>query len=477
MSSSLIKHYIGTSSLAALAKIFKVFAALAMVWFVNAMVGKSGFGLYTIAFAYCFVVSSAIAACFQSLILYHVPRLAEGEDSCHLIARSCLWWALLFSVLAVGVTVVISPFIEAAMDKDGLAYWLNLLSVSIPFQVGLMVLTGWYRARHEINVMTLYFDVIPGVLMVGLIALAWLLTEGALWIGVVQVACVALPFVVLFVKRPLWLPTSLFSLSRWDWIYGLKTMGTHIVNQPFRGLDVMLVGAFAGLEATADYALAVRFSQLLMLPKQSLAQPQIPRLAQLFKDNDLPKMVREFHAMRDVAFAGMVVGLICYILFAQPVMMLFGPYENAYFILMLLACSAVIRTGYGEIGGYLLMAGYAGWALLISALSVAVMVTSMSVLIPEYGSYGSAYAVIVTAFASMSLMAIVILRKDGWSILTPASGLFLIGSCLLLLLVGHQIMVPLIAAGVFILLQIVFLFVERTSLEFFQISIKRKLRR
>ena len=385
------------------------------------------------------------------------------------MVRTCLGCGILVAVTATALTIYFSPAIANFMNKDGLVFWLNMLALSIPFQVGLMILTGWYRARHQINIRTIYFDILPAILMLILITGVWILGKSALWIGVVHILCFALPLLFLFVKQPLWPLLSFSVLGRWDWMYGFKAMGTHLVNQPFRGLDIMLVGVFAGVEATADYALAVRFSQLLMLPKQALAQAQIPRLAKLFKDKNRPAMIQEFHALRDLAFTGAIIGVIGFILLAQPVMRLFGDYESAYFILMLLSCGALIRTGFGEIGGYIMMAGYAGWALIISALSVASMVFSMSFLIPNYGSFGAASALVITAFVSMGTMSIIVLQKDKWSILTFLSGVFLFTSCVVMTLLASQIIEPWFAVAVLAGLQIAFFYFERTALKFFKI--------
>ena len=62
-------------------KLITSFAALGVIWLITRIAGKDIFGEIMIAYAFNFVIAAALAAQFQTIILYHVSR--DHEKNLH----------------------------------------------------------------------------------------------------------------------------------------------------------------------------------------------------------------------------------------------------------------------------------------------------------------------------------------------------------------------------------------------------------
>src|SRR5690606_28200372 len=103
-----------------------------------------------------------------------------------------------------------------------------------------------------------------------------------------------------------------------------KSTAFQILNQPFRGLDIVVVGAFASASVVADYAIAVRLAQLLWVPKHAVAQLQVPRMGALLQKGDKNQLMLEYDAMRCLSLLAVFGGCAFLCVFGSPLLGLFG---------------------------------------------------------------------------------------------------------------------------------------------------------
>lgn len=451
------------------AKVLKILSGIGVVAFLNLMAGKEEFGLFMIAYSVAFMVAVSIETFFQNLILYHTGRAEEGVAlNAHPIMPASLYWGSGVSALAGVLIALAAPLIESLMGHAGLAPWIVVMAAFIPAHTLLTLLTSCYRAQHKVVTMAVYFDVLPSVLLVGGTALVWLAGWSVYAVGWMHSAAFVLPFLILFLKEPVLPPAGWLAFTRWDIGYGFKSMAVYIANQPGLGLDVLFVGQFCDVGTTAEYAMASRFAQVLMLPKMAITQLQIPRMGRFFKAGDNAGLRHEFEAMQDISLLATVFGCLCYVVLALPVMNLFGDYSAAYSILMVLCAASLIKAGFGASGGYLGMAGYAGWLFITNAGAVLVLVVSMLLFVPWLEGMGAGYALAVHALATMGSMSLVIHYKDRLSLMRPFTALYLAAVIVVLALCGHGMIGMAVTSLALIVMSALYLYAEPVSIRFFR---------
>ena len=83
---------------------------------------------------------------------------------------------------------------------------------------------------------------------------------------------------------------------------------------------MMLIGALAPATAAADYAMAFRLAQLLLIPKHAMSQLLIPRLGSLMEKNKTQNIAQrdlwlEYDASRQLSLFLTLIGSIFFVLF------------------------------------------------------------------------------------------------------------------------------------------------------------------
>lgn len=468
-STSLFRQYFTTSMIAGSGRILKILAGITVIAFLNLIAGKDAFGLFIIAYAIVFMTAIAIETFFQSLILYHASRAEEDADMDGVaILGVALYWGAGLAVLAGLGLYSAAPWLESLLGHDGLAAWLRVLAPFLPAHVLLALLTAAYRARHNVATMALYFDVYPSLLLMGLTGCIWLAGGSVFLVGWAHTLAFLIPFAALFAAKPLKPPRDWRGLRRWDIGYGLKSMAVYIANQPMLGLDVLLVGHFCDVATTAEYAMAARFAQVLMLPKTAIAQLQVPRMGRFLKTGQSQTLQKEYEAMQDIALLATVFGVLCYVLLAQPVMNLLGDYDGAYTVLLVLSTASIIQAGFGASGNYLVMAGYAGWLFITNIFALCVLLVAMITLVPLWQGMGAGYALAIHALAMMGSVNYVIARQDGLHLMRAPLALYL-GAVVLILFGGGQNVLGMSATALLLCVSsAAYLFCERRSIRFFR---------
>ena len=240
----------------------------------------------------------------------------------------------------------------------------------------------------------------------------------------------ALPCLALFIKKPLWPNWGAIEITAWDIGYAGKITLTQLLNQPFRGFDVVLVGALASAGATADYALCTRIVSLFLIPKQMLSALQVPRMGTFLEKKDTGGLIREYRTLQNLSTALVILGAILTIFIGGWGLSLFGEYTHALPLLFVLVCGSLIRTASGASGDLMSMAGHAGWAMIFGTLSSLIIVGGCFALIPALGAHGAALSVVIGTAALYGGYFAVLKAQDAlntWSWPAGLSGIATIG--------------------------------------------------
>ena len=392
---ALHKDYLGTASLALFSKGFNILSTFGILWFLNAFMGKEAFGLFMVAFALMFALSMMISSGFQALILYHVSRDHERKEARTACAAGQLFWLSTLCGCAVAALIYgAAPFLSELMGQAGLEPWLRNMALFVPVNTAAIVLPGYSRARQRVKETLFFQEIFLNFLRVSFVALIWFTGAEHEWVCAAYIGSALIPVLILFARAPIWPRFGQKILGAWDVSYGFKIMVFQILNQPFRGFDIVLVGAFSSPEIVADYTMAVRLAQMLWIPKHAAAQLQVPRMGALLKEKKKPQLEMEFNAMRSFSLIAVLIACAGLLFLGGPVLSLFGAYESALPALYILAAASIIRTGFGASGDLIGMAGHAGASAFVASLSMIITVAASIVLVPLYGAAGGALAVL-----------------------------------------------------------------------------------
>jgi O-antigen/teichoic acid export membrane protein len=342
-------------------------------------------------------------------MMYHTSRDHDAHDDKIAV---CLTLAGIISTLIGWLFFLASSQIADLMNQNLAAPWFRDMAWIIPAFTMNSVLTSWYRAKQNIETMVVFFEIIP--MLTRLIGLTVLLltTFSTGTIAYIFVASYALPFLILYLKKPMQPSVNIKNLELWDITYGAQSMLAQLVNKSIRNIVIFALGFFVTAGAIADFTLAMRLGQFLQMPKLAIAQLQIPRMGQFLKTKDNISLLQEFDIMRNVSLALTLFGTAAFIIASPIIFMMFPDYQNAFPVFMILASASIIRAGFGAIGGYLNIAGYAGYGLITNAATLAILMILLITLIPLLGIMGASIALTIAALLSMLSMAIVIKVKE-----------------------------------------------------------------
>lgn len=196
-------------------------------------------------------------------------------------------------------------------------------------------------------------------------------------------------------------------------------------------LDIILVGAIAGVGQAAVYAAATRFLALGQLAAGAVSQAVQPQLGEALGHADRTAVGHLYKTS-----TGWLIGLswplyLVFIVFADTVLGVFGGgYTQGTEVLVLLSASMLVATGCGMVDMVLLMGGRSSWNLYNVLVAFAVNLGVDLWLIPRLGIFGAAigWAVAILATNLLPLVQVTLsLRVHPLGAATTAMMLLSVG--------------------------------------------------
>ena len=393
-------------------------STLGVMWLLNMILGKSGFGTIILALVVLQVITSIVASGFVSVLLYRVSRLTVTDIE---TARSMTGTILLYGVSLGAVTgggiAIFAESIAALFGKPELTPWIFGLSIVVPLDVARQVLVESSRAQQRIQIAILLGEVIPALLRLLLLSIVFLLSLSDNYLMASYILTQLVPVVILLLLlRPI--PSAVNqNLSRSDFNYGLKLALNRAANEPSRSIDILIVGALTSANVTADYALGSRIAKMLIVMKNAFGRLLVPRLAGGIASGDTLQIRIEYGLARLISFTTTLLGVMGICAIGPYVLPWFGEYQDAFPVIMILAAAMMVKVAVGASGGYLNMAGYAGYTLLSTVLGMTVNVVVAMLLIPLYAANGGALAVLLGAIIIQTMVGAVLWKLDRFAII------------------------------------------------------------
>lgn len=396
--SSKLSIYLRSSGASLLATVVSKAAGFGSVWLLNRILVKGAYGNYEFAFTVVSLLLLLGSGGLNHAVMYRLSRIDAPPEKIdgHDFAGAALGWSLIVSTLFAGGVFFGAPYIEALAGNEDLAFWVSLLAFLMPIGVAREVYKSWFKARQRIPDAILMGRMFPALGKVGFLGVAWLVWQSPQGVVVAILLSELLPLLIWYGRSPV-NPLNLWGeLSSWDVWYSLKLALTRGLSKTVKRADILMIGLLAAAEATAEYVVAAKVALLLVVVHNILNNVLRPRIGRFLGQDNWDAISREYDQSRTVALVFSLFGACFLILFGEFVLKLFGEYSTAYPALVVLSAGYVLTGSFGMCGGYLNIAGYAGWTL---TTTVSLLVLNLGLnyaLIPMYGATGAAIATFVS---------------------------------------------------------------------------------
>ncbi len=187
------------------------------------------------------------------------------------------------------------------------------------------------------------------------------------------------------------LPDADYRPARAFWGFSLPRGLAGIAQVSMQRLDVILVGALAGLVPAAVYAAASRFLSLGLLANGAISQAVQPLLGESLGRNDRDTTADLYRTTTGWLVIGAWPIYLTLVAFPEEVLRVFGAeYTSGRSALVILAAAMLVGTGCGMVSMVVTMAGKTTWNLANVLVALVVMLGLDLWLIPRLGITGAA---------------------------------------------------------------------------------------
>ncbi len=178
--------------------------------------------------------------------------------------------------------------------------------------------------------------------------------------------------------------------------------------------DVLMVGSFLGAKEAALYFAATRISTLVAFVLQSVNAVSAPSFAALHAAGDHAGLQRLVTTVSHWIFwpsCGIIAALV---LFAEPVLWLFGPeFTAARWVLIILMGAQVVNAWAGSVGFLLNMTGHQDSSAVVFVITAILNVVLNAIAIPLFGVIGAACSTALTMAMWNIWLYVLVIRKLG----------------------------------------------------------------
>jgi O-antigen/teichoic acid export membrane protein len=165
--------------------------------------------------------------------------------------------------------------------------------------------------------------------------------------------------------------------------------------------DKIVLGYCLDPRQVGVYAVAMALVGFVNIGLDSVNQIFSPMISELYAAKNLP-VLRKLYATltRWITIVSLPLALTM-IVFARPLMSIFGPgFESGAVVLTIAAAAQIVNCGVGSVGYLLLMSGNQNELIKIQAVNAALMVVLNAALVPRLGIAGAAIAATVTTITT-----------------------------------------------------------------------------
>lgn len=180
----------------------------------------------------------------------------------------------------------------------------------------------------------------------------------------------------------------------------------------FLELNLIIAGGFLAADQIAVFSVTFRVAFLISFGIHAMDAMTAPRVAKSYAAGDFQSVQRLVYRATQIKFIGSIIGVIGLALFGKQILALFGAdFVVGHSALIILAFSQVIIASFGAGAQLLSVSGHQDQCLIVFVCSAAMLFGLHVLLIPQFGLYGVAFAVVLVVFIqSWSVNELVVRR-------------------------------------------------------------------
>lgn len=170
-------------------------------------------------------------------------------------------------------------------------------------------------------------------------------------------------------------------------------------NRALNQIDVLMLGALAGLKSAGAYAIAFFIAEVVRIPARNILLVSNPLIAEAWKNKDLKKIGQMYKqsSINQLLIGGFVLVLIlCNV--NDFTFYLQNKYTNLYPVIALIGLAKVFDMATGINGLIISNSKYYRYSLYFNISLLALAVITNFILIPLYGIMGAALATAISVF-------------------------------------------------------------------------------
>lgn len=301
--------------------------------------------------------------------------------------------------LAVGVFLLAEP-LERALSPEAngsFAHYMRVMALFVPCAAVLNLATSGTRGLGTMKATAVLDQMVRPLLQLVLVGLLLtLLGPGSIswaWsVGYLPTAALAWWWwkrlrdqAASQVVDPTFLPAGAF------WRFSAPRALAGVAQVAMQRLDIILVGALAGLEAAAIYGAATRFLALGQMVARAISLSVQPLLGESLARQDNPATAQLYQASTAWLILATWPLYLILLNFGGTVLGVFGDgYSVGKDALIILCAAMLVATACGMVDMVLVMAGRSFWNLMNVLIAFAVNISLDLLLIPAHGVLGAA---------------------------------------------------------------------------------------
>ncbi len=366
---------------------------------ITRVLGADSYGLFVLVTNIFTFIAIIPQLGFNNTIIRFVSfYTGKGEEA---KAKGTILFALkilsIFSLIVLVVSVLISPIITVNIfERPELTPLLRILLLSLPFAVTAMVLfaslNGLKLIKYQVMANNILNPVIFFILIVTAFWIGFRLT-GLIWIMVFMgIASAALSYYFLnskYFKHNKKLQPEVDKKELL--LFAFPIYLNMFLNSAIKFAPIFIMGYFLSNKDIGVYNVGFRVAMLVSVSLGAFRLIFSPTISALFAKKNKQLIAQLYKTITKWVFTIALITFCIIILFAEPVLNIFGKeFTTGINVLLLLIFGELVNAGAGLVGNILIMSGRPKVALYNAGINFLAIVALCFYLVPLYGIFGAA---------------------------------------------------------------------------------------
>jgi O-antigen/teichoic acid export membrane protein len=367
--------------------------------------GADSYGLFVLATnVFGFIVIFPQLGFNNTIVRYVSYYTGKGEDA---KAKGTILFGfkilLIFSLVVLAISILISPLIsEYIFERPELTPLLKILLLSLPFATIALVfysaLNGLKLIKYQVIVANILNPAIFFLLIVIAFWAGFRLT-GLMWVMFLM-GVISLALSYYFInkkyfkyKRKLQPEVEKKELL----LFAIPIYLNQFLNSAIKFAPIFIMGYFLSNKDIGIFNVGFRTAMLVSVSLSAFKLIFSPTISALFAQNNIQLINQLYKTITKWIFTIALITFCIIILFAEPVLNIFGKEFTASInVLLLLIFGELVNAGVGLVGNIIIMSGRPKVALFNAGLNFLTILTLCYLLIPVYGIIGAALSYSIT---------------------------------------------------------------------------------